>query len=133
MNIKNKNKVVFTLQIMSFRKLFPSVGLLSFSNRLASENTGLHFTGQCFSAKKKRRVFLGADFEDVLRRQIRLIEINAKCRYLKKNFTCKGTLRHVFYLPNPPSPSYTLNKCIRVYSILIQTGRVGEGQPERRL
>ncbi len=30
-------------------------------------------------------------------RKIRLIKCNAKCRYLKK-FTCKGTLRQVFYL-----------------------------------
>ncbi len=30
-------------------------------------------------------------------RKIRLIECSAKCRYLKK-FTCKGTLRQVFYL-----------------------------------
>jgi hypothetical protein len=35
---------------------------------------------------------------------IRLIEINAKCRYLKK-FTCKETLRQVFYLPEA-LPSY---------------------------
>jgi hypothetical protein len=49
-----------------------------------------------------------------LRRKIRLIERNAKCRYLKE-LTCKGTLWQVFYLsevPSPPmtlcSPSYTL-------------------------
>ncbi len=36
------------------------------------------------------------------RRKIRLIESNAKCRYLKK-FTCKGTLRPVFIcLSSPP-------------------------------
>ncbi len=35
------------------------------------------------------------------RRQIRLIESNAKCCYLKK-FTCKGTLRQVFICLRPP-------------------------------
>ncbi len=48
------------------------------------------------------------------RRKIRLIEGNAKCRHLKK-FTCKGTL-----IPPPP-----LTHCIRVYSILIHTGKGG--------
>ncbi len=32
-----------------------------------------------------------------IRRKIRLIESNDKCRHLKK-LTCKGTLRRVFYL-----------------------------------
>ncbi len=36
-------------------------------------------------------------------RKIRLIDNNAKCRYLKK-FTSKGTLRLVFYLSEVPSP-----------------------------
>jgi hypothetical protein len=39
------------------------------------------------------------------RRKIRLIECNAKCRYLTK-FTCKGTLPQVFYLSGGPLPSY---------------------------
>jgi hypothetical protein len=39
------------------------------------------------------------------RRKIRLIECNAKCRDLRK-FTCKGTLRQVFYLSKAPLPSY---------------------------
>jgi hypothetical protein len=66
------------------------------------------------------------------RRKIRLIECNAKCRYLKK-FTCKGTLLQVFYLseaPSPPMtpyyPPYTLYTCT-IYSILIHTGKGGEG------
>ncbi len=37
------------------------------------------------------------------RRKCRLIECNAKCRYLKK-LTFKGTLRQVFYLSEAPSP-----------------------------
>jgi hypothetical protein len=36
-------------------------------------------------------------------KKIRLIESNAKCRYLKK-LTYKGTLRQVFYLSEAPSP-----------------------------
>ncbi len=53
-----------------------------------------------------------------------------------KKFTCKWTLRQMFIClrlrtPNPPPPSIT--QCIRVYSILIHTGK-GEGgdEPERR-
>ncbi len=66
------------------------------------------------------------------RRKIRLIESNAKCRFLKK-FTCKGTLRLLFYLSEGPSPSMTpyspppLTHCIRVKSILIHTGKGEEG------
>jgi hypothetical protein len=61
------------------------------------------------------------------RRKIRLIECNAKFRYIKK-FTCKGTLRQVFYLSEAPSPPltsysppppshtvYVLNKASRKY------------------
>jgi hypothetical protein len=60
---------------------------------------------------------------------------NAKCRYLKR-FTCKGTLRQVFYLsealpsydPIPP-PLYTMYivHVTRVYSILIHTLGGGGG------
>jgi hypothetical protein len=71
-----------------------------------------------------------------MRRKIRLIESNAKCRYLKK-CTCKGTLRHVFYLSNPPSPPmtqysppYTLYKCI-VYVYTVHLFRQGGGEPTR--
>ncbi len=53
------------------------------------------------------------------RRKIRLVESNAKCRYLKK-LTCKGTSRQVFNLseaPSPPIPPYSppSTHCIRVY------------------
>ncbi len=71
----------------------------------------------------------------VCRRKNRLIESNVKCRYLK-NFTCKGTLRQVFYLSEAP-PSYDpifpspLTHCIRVYSILIHTGKGGRGELTR--
>ncbi len=57
-------------------------------------------------------------------RKIRLIENNAKCRYLK-TLTCKGTLRQVFYLSealSPPltpynPPSYTLYITVYVYTV----------------
>jgi hypothetical protein len=38
-----------------------------------------------------------------IRRVIRLIESNAKCRHLKK-FTCEGTLLQVFICLRPPPP-----------------------------
>jgi hypothetical protein len=63
-------------------------------------------------------------------RKIRLIECNAKCRYLTK-LTCKRTLRHVFYPSEAPFPPKMtpyprpFTHCIRVYSILIHTGKGG--------
>jgi hypothetical protein len=48
--------------------------------------------------------------------KIRLIECSSKLRYLEK-FTCKGTLRQVFYLSEAPPPPltlpYTLYTCIQ--------------------
>jgi len=38
-----------------------------------------------------------------IRRKIRLIEGNAKCRHLRK-LTCKGTLRQVFICPKAQNP-----------------------------
>ncbi len=68
-------------------------------------------------------------FVPLYRRKIRLIECNAKCRYLQK-LTCEGTLRQVFYLSEafslpmtPYYPPYTLYTCI--YSIIIYTGKGG--------
>jgi hypothetical protein len=67
-------------------------------------------------------------------RKIRLIECNAKCRYLKK-LACKGTLRQVFYLSEAPSPPITpFSLCplhIRVGSILIHAGKGGERANQR--
>jgi hypothetical protein len=61
----------------------------------------------------------GVDFQEPFnRRKIRLIESNAKYRYLKK-LTCKGTLRQVFYLSEAPSPPMTP---------LIHTGKGGGGE-----
>ncbi len=67
-------------------------------------------------------------------RKIRLIESNAKCRYLNK-LTCKRTLLQVFYLSEAPFPSYdpilpppyTMHKIahIRVYSKVFTKGRGG--------
>ncbi len=59
------------------------------------------------------------------RRKIRLIESNAKCRYLKI-LTCKGTLRQVFYLSEVPSSLIDdpiLPPLHTVSSILIHTGK----------
>jgi hypothetical protein len=66
------------------------------------------------------------------RRMKRLTDGNAKCRhfFLKKLF-CKGTLRQVFSMSEVPFPSNDpillppLIDCIRVYSILIHTGKGG--------
>jgi hypothetical protein len=65
-----------------------------------------------------------------LRRKIRLIECNTKCRYLNK-LTSKGTSRQVSNLSEDTSPPLTpysppLTHCICVYSVLIHTGK-GEG------
>ncbi len=60
-------------------------------------------------------------------RKIRLTESNAKCRYLKK-WPLTGTLRQVFYLseaPPPMTPQSPRTHCIRVYRILIHTGKGG--------
>jgi hypothetical protein len=60
----------------------------------------------------------------LLCRKIRLIESNAKCRYLK-NRPVKGLWGRCFIcLPILPPPPYTLYS-IRVNSILIQTGKGG--------
>jgi hypothetical protein len=51
-----------------------------------------------------------------------------------KIFTCKGTLRRVFFclrpipLPPPPPPTH----CISVYSILIHKGKGGGGELNQR-
>jgi hypothetical protein len=68
-----------------------------------------------------------------INRKIRLIECNAKCRYLKK-LICKGTLRQMFYLPEAPSPPmtpysaspYTLYTCIQYFYSHREVGEGGE-------
>jgi hypothetical protein len=65
------------------------------------------------------------------------IDTKAKCRHLNK-ITCKGTLRQVFIclIPPPPLPRYTLytvRQYVLYVHVLIQYGRLGEREPERRL
>jgi hypothetical protein len=67
---------------------------------------------------------------DVHRRKIRLIEGNAKCRYLQKKITCKGTLRQVIIClrtrtPYPPPP-YTRYTCM--YTVYSRREGGGEGE-----
>ncbi len=62
----------------------------------------------------------------IKRRKIRLIEDKAKCRHVKK-LTWKGTLRQVFICLRPRTP---LIHCLRVYSLLIHTGKGGMNQRE---
>ncbi len=66
------------------------------------------------------------------RRKIRLLEGNANCRHVKK-LTCKGTLRQVFICLTPRAPfsPTPFTHCIRVYSILIHTGKEGGGRVDR--
>ncbi len=59
------------------------------------------------------------------------IHCTAKCRYLKI-LTCKGTFRQVFYLSEaPPLHTPPFTHCMRVYSILIHTGKGGGGANQR--
>ncbi len=65
-----------------------------------------------------------------IRRKIRMIECNSKCRYLKK-WPVKGFAAGVLSLCDP-LPSYDpippLIHRIRVYSILVHTGKGGGGK-----
>jgi hypothetical protein len=122
-----------------------SHALGSGSNQHLSRRRGLATITCVFNPKRKAlpmEVKAGGG-GDQDRRQIKLIESNVKCRYLKK-FTSKGTLRQVFYLseplrppaPPPMTPYPPLTHCVRVYSILIYTGKGGErgeSLPESRL
>jgi hypothetical protein len=51
-----------------------------------------------------------------------------------KKFTCKGTLRQVFFWlrPRTPSPLYTLYTCIQYTYIHTGKGEGGAVEPERR-
>jgi hypothetical protein len=68
--------------------------------------------------------------KSVAYRKIRLIECNAKCRYLKK-LTGKGTLRQVFYLseaPSPPITPYFLPLTYCLLYVYCYSHRDGEGE-----
>ncbi len=63
--------------------------------------------------------------QGAIRRKIRLIESNAKCRHLKK-LTNKGILRQMFICLRPRTPfPHPITHCIQAYSILIHTGKGG--------
>jgi hypothetical protein len=70
------------------------------------------------------------------RRKIRLIECNAKCRYIKK-WPVKGLCGRCFYLseaPSPPMTSYPppLHTVLYTAYVLIHIGK-WESLPEKRL
>ncbi len=61
------------------------------------------------------RLWTGEDKrQGAFRRKIKLIDSNAKCRYLKK-LTCKGALRHVFICLRPP-PFLLVRKRVLQYT-----------------
>jgi hypothetical protein len=64
------------------------------------------------------------------RRKMRLIEINAKCRYLKK-LTSKRTLRQVFYLSEAQIP-YPAPLHVFVYTVYLFTQVRGGGRANQR-
>jgi hypothetical protein len=77
--------------------------------------------------------------DDFNHREIRLIECNAKCRYLKR-LTCRGTLRQVFYLSETPTPPMTPYSPPPLHTIYVYTvyctythrrGRGGEQTREK--
>jgi hypothetical protein len=60
-------------------------------------------------------------------RKIRLIESNAKCRYLKK-LTYKGTLRQVFICLWPPLLLGFLFGMVKQFCIGPETGQIQSGE-----
>ncbi len=77
----------------------------------------------------------GKNIHIITGRKIRMIECNAKCRYLKK-LSCSGTLWQAFNLSwgpipsyDPHTPPYPLYTCIH-YTLLIpiHTGKGGRGR-----
>ncbi len=74
-----------------------------------SANLSQQFCTCLLNFLSKLRFLFLETFRRTKRREIRLIESNAKCRYLKK-ITCKGTLRQVFIrLRPPPLLGFVLN------------------------
>jgi hypothetical protein len=64
------------------------------------------------------------NLEGRVRRKIRLIEGNAKCRHLK-NLPVKGLCGRCYLSEAQSLILHPLTHCIRVYSILIYTGKGG--------
>ncbi len=61
--------------------------------------------------------------ETLNRRKIRLAESNAKCRYLKKIYIKKLTLRQVFNLSEAPSPPMTPYSPPPLHTVYLIQGR----------
>ncbi len=64
------------------------------------------------------------------RKKISLTEGNGKCRHLKNNLW-SDFAAGVCNRPRAPYPPLRLTHCVRVYSILIHTGKGGRVEPER--
>jgi hypothetical protein len=90
----------------------------------------------CEKMAKRAHTYMKITSKAIPRRKIRMIECNAKCRYLKK-FTCKGILRQVLYLseapsaPNPKLPPPNTLYVFLQYTFFTQ-GR-GEGERAKQL
>jgi hypothetical protein len=84
----------FTMSLMGLRKAYYSADGFRLRSISLQVMTALKCRSFCFCTSLSPR------------RKIRLIERNAKCRYLKK-LTCKGTLRQLIYLSEAPSPPTT--------------------------
>jgi hypothetical protein len=59
-------------------------------------------------------------------------DTKAKCRHLQK-FTCRGLCGRCLSEAQNPKPPPPLTHCIRVYCILIHTGKGGGGEMNQRL
>ncbi len=86
---------------------------------LQNMKSSFFIVGAIFASWNRIRIpYLNA--KTLLRRKVRLLEYNAKCRYLKK-LTCNGTLRQVFYLSealSPPMSTYCMLPVCNIVFIL---------------
>ncbi len=103
-----------------------SIWLWNFLSVFQLGGWGLEALPQVSKSSRSRRLE-----SSVKSRKIRLIESNAKCRYLKK-LTCKGTLWQVFYLSESPCPPMTPYSrplhTVYVYTVYLFTQGRGGGK-----